>query len=203
MGCEVDIVCACGAVRGRLHDAGPSTGVRSNCYCADCQAYAHFLGCADTVLDGHGGTDIYLIGAGHLELTAGTEQLACVRLTPGGPQRWYAQCCNTPIANLGRVPGIAFVGMIRACWDAEADRIGPSRGGIHARTARGDRTALYATDGMAPAILVRVLVTLVVDRLRGRHRCRPFADPDSGRSLVAPRQLGPAEYQALLAATSA
>ena len=82
---------------------------------------------------------------------------------------------------VGCVPGIAFVGMIRACCDAEAARIGPSRGGIHARAARGNRTTLDAPDGMAPAILVRLLPTLAVDRLRGRHRRRPFANPAGGR----------------------
>lgn len=89
------IRCTCGALRGEVE---PSRRVnRGSCYCKDCQAFAHFLGRAEEILDAQGGTEVVQIASRHVRFTAGQEQLACMRLTRRGLLRWYAACCNTAI----------------------------------------------------------------------------------------------------------
>ena len=72
------------------------------CYCRDCQAYAHALGNAGAILDDLGGTDIVASLQQHVMLSQGTDALACLSLSDKGLLRWYASCCNTPIANTAR-----------------------------------------------------------------------------------------------------
>ena len=55
---ELALRCRCGTVRGVARDVAPSTVNHCFCYCDDCQAFAHFLGRADDVLDAYGGTEI-------------------------------------------------------------------------------------------------------------------------------------------------
>jgi len=70
---------------------------RCVCYCRDCQAFAHFLGKVDAILDERGGSEIIQVLPRNLTFTQGIELLACMRLTEKGLLRWYAACCNTPI----------------------------------------------------------------------------------------------------------
>ena len=58
-----------------------------------------FLEQENKVLSQYGATDIFQIPIAHVHITAGHEQLALMRLTPKGLNRWYAKCCNTPIGN--------------------------------------------------------------------------------------------------------
>jgi uncharacterized protein DUF6151 len=76
----------------------PSSGFRFGCYRKDCQAFARFLGRPD-VLDQAGGTDIFQMPPGRVELTAGADALRCVNLGSRGVFRWYSDCCRTPVAN--------------------------------------------------------------------------------------------------------
>jgi hypothetical protein len=85
---------------------------RATCYCRDCQAYAHALGNPESVLDHIGGTDIVATLQQHVTLTRGAESLACLSLSERGILRWYAGCCNTPIANTARSPKMSYVGLV-------------------------------------------------------------------------------------------
>ena len=63
------------------HEVSPGAGNHAVCYCDDCQAFAHFLGRAADILDPHGGTEIFQMSPARIALTAGTERLACMRLS--------------------------------------------------------------------------------------------------------------------------
>jgi hypothetical protein len=108
------IQCQCGTVRGQLEGTGLCN--RLICYCADCRAFARFLGRAD-VLDTQGGTEIVQIAQPRLRISQGLDRISCVRLSDKGMIRWYASCCKTPIGNTMASPKMAFIGLIHACLD--------------------------------------------------------------------------------------
>ena len=90
------IRCKCGKLKGKFKQTTDIN--KCVCYCADCQAFAHFLN-RNEILDKLGGTNILQTIPKNVTFTEGTENLACMRLTPNGLLRWYAACCNTPIGN--------------------------------------------------------------------------------------------------------
>ena len=67
-------------MRGVARDVAPSTVNHCFCYCDDCQAFAHFLGRADDVLDAHGGTEITQMSQANVGFTAGADKVAAMRL---------------------------------------------------------------------------------------------------------------------------
>ena len=167
-----------------------STGNRLVCYCDDCQAFAHFLERAEDVLDANGGTDLYQMSPTRLEITDGGENLACVRLTPKGILRWYADCCKTPIGNTLPTNRIPFVSLFHACMDLKGRSLdavlGPVRAGVHGRYALGRPIAFRVYDRVSLVILSRVFGKLLIWRLRGEHKRSPFFDWISGRPVRTP-----------------
>ncbi|MEE8557012.1 MAG: DUF6151 family protein, partial [Myxococcota bacterium] len=162
------------------------------CYCDDCQSFAHFLGGAERILDANGGTDIFQMSPARLEFSEGVEQLACIRLTPGGMLRWHARCCNTPIGNTMAARGIPFVGLIHSCVDHAADRnaaLGPIRARINGRFAKGDRAQLEAHDRAPLSLIFHFVPMILRARLRGDHNRSPFFDTKTGKLRVEPRVL--------------
>jgi hypothetical protein len=186
---DVRIVCECGQLQGAAHDVSPRAGNRLVCYCDDCQAYAEYLGCADRVLDAHGGTEIFQLSPAALRFTTGTEHLACLRLTRNGVLRWYASCCNTPIGNTLPTRQIPYVGVVHVCFDPAGrsldEVLGPVRARVNGRFARGDRSRIDAHDRAPFGMLVRVVGKLLLWRLRGDHKRSPLFDR-SGRPIVEP-----------------
>lgn len=198
---DVTFHCCCGQVTAKLRGVAPERVNRVVCYCTGCQAYAHFLGRAEAMLDRHGGSDIFQPSPACLSIEAGFEQVACVRLTPKGALRWYAACCNTPLGNTlasGRVP---FLGMFAAVLPIdEQDRdghLGRVRARINGQAAIGDQSTWPPFDKAPLAMLFRFAGKLLGWRLRGAHRRSPFFDPASGKPRVAIRQLSAAEYEAI------
>ena len=147
----------------------PGEGNRGICYCDDCQSFAHFLGRADTILDARGGTPIFQISAGRVELTHGSEHLACMRLKPKGLLRWYAGCCQTPIGNTSAKPAIPTIGMVEQCLmtpesgRARDDILGPLRFHVFSRFARRPESEPSAS-GASP-----------IESSRGRTRALPLS----------------------------
>lgn len=168
--------CGCGAIQGHI-ERSPSA-VRAVCYCRDCQAYARFLG-TSRVTDESGGTEVVAFAANHLRFTAGLDALACASLSERGILRWYAGCCNTPIANTPRDPRIAYVGVVHSCVDAGPpkleDSFGPLRIAVNTNSARGRvrSTPVASTFGVA-----RLVLSLAAARLGGAYRTNPFFESD-------------------------
>lgn len=196
---QLPLRCQCGTVRGVLHNATPRRGDRIRCYCRDCQTYAHHLDQAERVLDGHGGTGLFQTTPGGLEITQGRDQLACLRLSPKGPLRWYASCCNTPLANTLATSRIPFVALLQSAWDGPAEEIlGAKEVGVYGSHATGDRSQIKAYAAVPASIMLKVGARLLRGRLRGEHRHSPFFDASTGRPVVTPKVLDREERAAAL-----
>ncbi|MEM1073246.1 MAG: DUF6151 family protein [Pseudomonadota bacterium] len=122
---EVDFACSCGNVRGVLQNAAPSAVCHLICYCSDCRAYARHLG-QMTQLEPGGGSPLVQVAPFAIDITSGSNHIACLRLSSKGLYRWYAACCDTPIANSVGTPRVPLAGMWRPLFST-VDPFGPVR----------------------------------------------------------------------------
>ena len=186
--------CRCGALRGEIEPR--AVYVRATCYCRDCQAFARALG-HEEVLDAQGGTDIVAMLPAGVRFTGGLDRLACLSLGPKGLLRWYASCCDTPIANTPRAPNLAYAGVLRHCLESNPDAldaaVGPSHIALNVKSARG---AVRPTPLRTFMGVLRIMRGVLGARLRDRHRDNPFFMADSPRPVVEPRVLTLAERMA-------
>ncbi|HZJ62259.1 MAG TPA: DUF6151 family protein [Kofleriaceae bacterium] len=175
----VDVRCRCGAVEGRIENAGRDTVNRVVCYCDDCQAFAHHLGRAD-LLDAHGGSDVVQVAPAALAYTRGADRIAGVRLRPKGLYRWYASCCNTPLGNtLG--PAVPFVGIVAQAFGSPDESFGPPIGGILGKFAIGEPPPGSTRPNLR--LLGRAVRKVLGWKLGGHTWPHPFFD----RATRAPR----------------
>ena len=197
---DIDLKCRCGTLRGKLVGYSKSQSNRMICFCEDCQAYAHFLGCAPEVLDPNGGTDIFPTTQSQWKLLHGAEHLQCIRLSPKGMYRWYAGCCKTPLANSMAATKMPFAGTFRILVDSskshkKADELlGPIRGGMLAKYAIGKPEGAHQT--VSPRIIFSVLRFLIPAILKRAHQPSPFFHK-TGEPRVAPYVLTIEERSAL------
>ena len=181
-------------MRGVLRGVSPSRVVRAVCYCDDCQAFAHYLGRADTVLDAYGGTSIFQVSPSRLTITEGAQHLACVRVTDGRLLRWYASCCGTPIGNTPDSYKMHFLGLVHVFLDfAELEvpvdkALGLVRARAFRRFATGDRSVINAMPGSFWPFLLGGIRRILGARLTGAYRSTPFFDA-SGTPVATPRRL--------------
>ncbi|HEY2445342.1 MAG TPA: DUF6151 family protein [Rhizomicrobium sp.] len=191
--------CRCGQLRGVASDVAPDAGFRFVCYCGDCQAFARFLERPD-VLDSVGGTDIFHMPAGRVKLTAGRDAVRCLQFS-GKVFRWYADCCQTPIANTAG-PRFPVVGLIHSVMDHDAD--GRSRDEVLGAPLCGifENSAVGPLPPNAPpprslSLVARRLPTLLGWWWRGLGRPNPFFDEHTNAPLAMPRVFTPSERAAL------
>jgi hypothetical protein len=201
MSSTVSLRCRCGTLRGSASGISAAAGSRAVCYCDDCQIYALHLGLPD-VLDERGGTDACMVTPAQVTITAGSEQLRCLRLSPKGLYRWYAACCNTPIGNTvnARLPVLILV---HSCMDHAAnghsrdEDLGPPKIRMMARWAKGG-----VPPGAHPKVPFKMLPRLVGQiaggLLRGKARPSPFFDA-AGRPRAEPSLMDKGEREALRA----
>jgi hypothetical protein len=202
---ELALRCTCGALRGVARGVSGATGNRVVCYCDDCQLFAHFLGRPDEILDERGGTDVFQMSPALLRIAEGVQKLACMRLTPTGIVRWYADCCRTPIGNTLATANVPFVGLIHACIDRRAERaldavLGPVRFRIFGRFAKAGIEGPTVKQGISVAAMLRFGRMLLRWRWRGDHARSPFFDARGGRPVATPYVLGAEELERLRAA---
>ena len=194
---DLPLRCRCGSVRGIARGVTPSSVNHCFCYCDDCQAFAHFLGRADEVLDAHGGTEITQMSQASVVFTAGADNVAAMRLSPKGMIRWYTSCCRTPIGNTMPTTAMPFIGVIKAFIDAPSAALGPIRGRGFANGAKGGSAAV-PRDGLPEVVMsARGLAKVLRWRLRGDHKRSALRVAATGRPLVEPRVLGAAEREEL------
>jgi hypothetical protein len=191
-------------MQGTARDVGPRRGVRVLCYCRDCQTFAEFLERPE-LLDRHGGTEVFQMTPARVSFHAGHDQLACMRLSSKGLMRWYARCCNTPLANTMAKPKLAFVGVISACWDpqldaaARDDLLGPLRSRVNGPGHAATDGSMAKIDPLPVGTIVRAIGVMLAGKLRGEHQPSPFFEHDTGAPKVAAKVLEPAEREALRA----
>ncbi len=104
----MNIQCQCGSFQAKLSHFPKQSPGRMVCYCDDCQSYLHFIK-KQNLLDANGGTEIVPVYPSNFQITAGINHMRGVRLNEKGMYRWYASCCQTPIANTR--PDMPWVGM--------------------------------------------------------------------------------------------
>jgi hypothetical protein len=164
--------------------------LRCICYCADCQAYAGFLG-ATSLLGPTGGTELIRLSPSQVAITCGKNALRCVRLTGRGPLRWYGRCCLTPIANTaadGRAP---LLSLARTCLGNDAGALEASFGPVRVHLSPGSALA-----SRRPPATGRFRSALSAAWLRfaaaatGGPAHTPFFDPATGRPIVDPQAPG-------------
>lgn len=202
----ISLRCSCGKVRGIAKDVTPARGNRVVCYCDDCQAYAHWLGRADDMLDAHGGTDVYQLTPAQLEITDGAEYVRCMRLTAKGLLRWYTACCRTPVANQVDSIRIPFAGIPQPFMDHAGDgctreqAVGPVIVRVHVRYAKTP-PAEKAHPKVPVWYILRVMGQLFRGSVRGAHLPSPFVDART-KSLIRTPEILSAEERERLRASS-
>ena len=164
---EQILSCTCGQMEWAVQT---DAGTRLVCHCKDCQSFATHLSADTTYLDPAGGTHVYHTLPDRVEFRRGVEHLALLRLSPTGLMRWYASCCNTPIAATLPRAGIPFLGLVLR---PETDGFGK----IVARAFTDSARRPVKTTGMARAGL-GILSRAITGRLSGAHRRNPFYDAD-------------------------
>jgi hypothetical protein len=176
--------CQCGTLQGEV--SNPGQALRAVCYCKDCQAYGRLLGEPQRVLDAQGGTDIVATESRYVKFTAGMESLACLCLSPRGLLRWYAKCCNTPIANTPHDWKIPYAGLVHTCLrnPEPVERSFPQvQLRVNTGSALGRPPETHKLSGWARfgALMLR----LTRSRLVGGYHATPFFDPH-GKPVVEP-----------------
>ncbi|GAB4538561.1 MAG: hypothetical protein Tsb0020_52660 [Haliangiales bacterium] len=169
--------CICGTLRGHARAVSPRTGTHVVCMCDDCQAFALYLN-RDELLDAAGGTEIFQLTPSQLSITQGGEHLRCMRLSPKGTLRWYANCCKTPLANTMPSARVAFVGIPVVALhpaDRHAQTLGPIRARIHARFARPN-SGLGGHPRAPLGLILRAIRLIGVATLLRKHTPSPFFD---------------------------
>ena len=166
------VQCRCGTIKGYVV---PGIARRAVCYCKDCQAFAHFLKRADTVLDEHGGTAIVATVPKQVHFTQGLEALACMSLSGHGLLRWYASCCNTPIGNTPRDFKMPYVGLIESCLKSNSpslqESFGPVRMVLNTKCARGRVKSTPVSNLVG---MLGVMKSVIGTRLSGAYKRNPF-----------------------------
>ncbi|PZX16565.1 hypothetical protein LX81_01936 [Palleronia aestuarii] len=180
---STDWTCTCGATSFTVRDV-PASGAHIVCYCEDCRAFARLRG-AEDALDEAGGTQLFQTAPEVVTLLRGAEHLRCLRLTPRGPLRWYADCCGAPVANTAPRRGIPFLSMMGAGF--AGDRLGRPVARIFRQSATGRVPRPY---GSLVAMVAGVGRRVLTSRLSGGWKSTPFFAED-GAPLSPPTEPAP------------
>lgn len=184
----MEIQCECGNFRAELTQFPKNTPGRLICYCDDCQAFASYLKRTD-LLDTNGGTEIIPAYPADIKILAGKDVIQCVRLHSKGMYRFFARCCNTPIANTD--PDRPWAGINRRMYTSKdpgrLDReLGPVKASIMGKYAKGTppagTPATFNLKGM-----VTVLPFIIIGKLLGKAKHSPFFE--NSEAVVQPKIL--------------
>ena len=179
--------CKCGSVRGQLSHA--ESAIRGVCYCKDCRAYSCHLGVQARTHDSHGGADFVAALSNQVSITDGAQNIACISLSPKGLLRWYAKCCDTPIAGTPRNWKVPYVGLVRSFMENEAGAYESAFGAVKMRantsSAKQPPPALVLkTIASVASLMSRVFGASI----KGSYKTTPFFNSD-GEPIVAPTVL--------------
>jgi hypothetical protein len=192
----IPVQCGCGKLQGVL--SKPEKALRGVCYCKDCQAYAHYLGKADQILDAQGGSDVLAVHPRQLALTQGQDALACMSLSDQGMLRWYASCCRTPLGNTGRDRKMAHLGLLHSCLARSPEGLDQTFGPVRMRVNTGSATApVRATPLGTLSAVAGFAWSLLRARVSGSYRDNPLFR-DDGSPIAAPTVLREEERAALM-----
>ena len=99
-----------------------------------------------------------------------------------GVVRWYADCCEAPLANTASRGGLPFVGLIvRRIAKADRERLGPVRFGAFTKSAHGEPRSDLSGIGHHVVSMLRLLISGEIKR----RTASPFSP--QGKHLSKPR----------------
>lgn len=87
--------CVCGKMK--WHITAKADGTHLICHCKDCAAFSKHLKRSEFLENG--GTEAFQCLPRDIHFDAGQDNLRLLRLSDKGLHRYFAGCCNTPIAN--------------------------------------------------------------------------------------------------------
>ena len=180
--------CSCGCLQGRITAAGVKRATHVVCYCQDCRAAQLYFGQPDPA---PGPVEILQMLPEEIVFENGAEHLAVMRLSPKGMLRWYANCCNAPLATTSRSLKFPFAGFI-------VNRI-PDPSGLGPVTTRGfvpTANGKQSHEKLGPAVY-GLVTRLAKSRLSGSWKNTPFFDPETAEPVAAPLTLSKSERAAL------
>lgn len=184
------LACQCGKVRAEIRNPSSVRARRYVCYCDDCQAFARFLGGTERILDANGGTEVVPFYPANIAFLEGTEFLQCMRLSPNGLYRWYAECCRTPVANCPRNDKLPYAGVNHAFLAGDEKHreaeFGPISGRIMGKFGRGNLPP-GTPSKMSFKVIRETIPFLLKGRLLKLHRPTPFFR--DGQPTMTPKVL--------------
>ncbi len=190
MASESDLAfsCACGTLTGRITSDGARLGTHAECFCHDCRAAQLYFGQPDPA---PGPVEVFQIAPDEVTIDSGADHLAAMSLSPKGMLRWYAKCCNAPLATTPRTARFPFAGFI-ALRIADRARLGP----ISTRGFVPRPNGEQKHENLAPAA-IGLLRRVIKSRLSGGWKNTPFFDPESFEPVVTPAVISKEERAAL------
>jgi hypothetical protein len=126
-------------------------------------------------------------------MESGAGALRSFRLTARGALRWYAACCDAPLACTPLKPRLVHVGL-----DAERIAPGTDLGRVEVETFLPDGRGGIRHKGAGPMV-ARMAARMLAANLSGTWRETPFFD--AGGAPVAPPRILSAEARAAALAT--
>lgn len=186
--------CDCGALQGQIHRL--DLALRGVCYCHDCRAYSRHLGRVAQVHDAYGGVGFVATQAHFVSLLEGEQNLACLSLSPKGALRWYAKCCNSPIANTTRHWRFPYVGFVHTCLNADQEAFEQAFPAVQMRANTGSaRQAPPAQLLGTAAALLGFVPRVLLSGVNGAYKQTPFFNSPKGTPSVDVHVLTPQERQ--------
>lgn len=189
---EIELKCLCGQVQGTLRSVNPKAGTRVKCYCKSCQEFANHLDKGNHILDERGGSDIYQVAPNRITITTGGEHVKCLRLTPKGLLRWYASCCNTPIANTvsAKFPFVGIISPFIPPTEANQKLLGPIKAHAYPQYAKERLPEVWLQQTSLFRYTIKILFKIGMWKISGKGRPTPFFSQD-GRPITKPKILNP------------
>lgn len=120
-------------------------------------------------MNSYGGTDIFQVPSGYLAFNQGIDNMKSLKLKAGGLTRWYAGCCQTPIANTVSAT-MPFVGLILSpsVNTFEQKSLGSVRYHVQEKYASGQPDGAIMHSGFPLSLLLRNLPLFLWAKLRGK-----------------------------------
>ncbi len=189
---NIFLKCRCGEFRGVIEKFSSREGGRAVCYCDDCQAYMHALGRSHDLLNEWGGTDITPVLPKQLKIVQG--KVALFRLSKDGLYRFFADCCQSPIANAPNA-SLPYLGLMTTITDLSSDErdemLGRIRFGLQSKDAIGSPPP-PKSKGVGFAAMKWMIGFLSKAFFKGGAKPHPFFN-EQGQPIVAARILSQAE----------
>lgn len=185
---RIGLSCTCGTLTGQLSHA-KGAGTHCVCFCRSCRSAQIVLGQPDPHPEP---VPLYQTTPDRISIDTGADQLAVLRLSPATKTyRWYAACCNAPLAITGAGPGISFVSL---CVDRLADAAPLGRVRCKAFVPQPDGTTKHTN---LPAFAYGLISRAIAARMSGRWQDTPFFDPVTKEPKGPVRILTPEDRAAL------